>query len=90
MLRVVGGEVELEDLGSSNGTFVNGERLSAPRTIRPTDRLEVGNVSVQLLPVTQRHAAMGTMRLQAIKAIAPEAEQEFDTTELINRREALK
>lgn len=32
----------LEDLGSTNGTFVNGERLAAPRVLNPGDLLGVG------------------------------------------------
>lgn len=32
----------LRDLGSSNGTFVNGERLSGERTLRPGDEIRVG------------------------------------------------
>ncbi len=33
----------LQDLGSENGTYVNGERLSAePRRLRGFDRIEVG------------------------------------------------
>ncbi len=32
----------LEDLGSTNGTFVNGKRLVAPYTLRPGDEIRVG------------------------------------------------
>ncbi|MFN2182345.1 MAG: FHA domain-containing protein [Anaerolineae bacterium] len=32
----------VEDLGSTNGTFVNGERVSGPRALRPGDRLQLG------------------------------------------------
>jgi pSer/pThr/pTyr-binding forkhead associated (FHA) protein len=38
LTRTPGGYV-LEDLGSTNGTFINGERLSAPRVLRPGDLL---------------------------------------------------
>ena len=33
----------IADLGSSNGTFVNGARISAPVILRPGDRIAVGN-----------------------------------------------
>src|SRR5215467_3420618 len=33
---------ELEDLKSSNGTSVNGERISAPRELLPEDTVEFG------------------------------------------------
>jgi predicted component of type VI protein secretion system len=36
LTRTPGGFV-LEDLGSTNGTFVNGERLTAPRVLKPGD-----------------------------------------------------
>ncbi len=32
----------LEDLGSTNGTFVNGQRLSAPYALRPGDEVRLG------------------------------------------------
>jgi predicted component of type VI protein secretion system len=32
----------LEDLGSTNGTFVNGERLAAPRVLSPGDIIGLG------------------------------------------------
>lgn len=41
-----GDRAVLEDLGSKNGTFVNGERIDGPRTLRPGDRIEVGGVAV--------------------------------------------
>jgi hypothetical protein len=34
-VALVGGEVVVEDLGSSNGTFLDGQRLSAPTVLRP-------------------------------------------------------
>ncbi len=37
----------IEDLGSSNGTFVNGERITAPRILNPGDKISLGKL-VQL------------------------------------------
>lgn len=46
LTRTPGGFV-LEDLGSTNGTYVNGERLSAPRVLNPSDLVGFGeNVSL--------------------------------------------
>ncbi len=39
--RTPGGYV-LEDLGSTNGTFVNGERLTTPRVLNPGDLIAFG------------------------------------------------
>jgi two-component system cell cycle response regulator len=40
------GDVIVEDLGSTNGTFVNGERISGPRVLRDGDRVEVGTATI--------------------------------------------
>ncbi len=37
-----GGALWLEDLGSTNGTFVNGERVTAPRPLQAGDRIRLG------------------------------------------------
>lgn len=37
-----GGRVDLEDLRSSNGTFINGQRLFGRRTLRSGDRVRLG------------------------------------------------
>ena len=41
-LQMRSGEYILEDLGSTNGTFVNGKRLSAPYTLRSGDTIKLG------------------------------------------------
>jgi hypothetical protein len=43
-----GGEVWVEDLGSTNGTFVNSARISAPTVLRPGDRLQVGRTVLEV------------------------------------------
>ena len=40
-----GSQVLLEDLGSSNGTFINGKRLIAPTPLMPGDILMLGQVA---------------------------------------------
>lgn len=37
------GSVMIEDLGSTNGTFLNGKRLTAPESITKGDRVQIGN-----------------------------------------------
>jgi hypothetical protein len=39
----VGGSFAIEDLGSSNGTFVNGERISVVTVLRDGDSVRLGN-----------------------------------------------
>ncbi|MGA2599105.1 MAG: FHA domain-containing protein [Bryobacteraceae bacterium] len=40
-----GGKIFLRDLGSSNGTFLNGERITGYRELRVSDRIDVGPYS---------------------------------------------
>lgn len=50
-IRVEGGEVRILDLGSTNGTWLNGRRLPVdePTRIEMGDRLEIGEVVYKLL-----------------------------------------
>lgn len=43
-LRRVGSDYEVEDLKSTNGVLVNGERLSGKRVLQPDDVLQVGTM----------------------------------------------
>ncbi len=38
----VDGHVLLDDLGSKNGTYLNGARISQQRTVHPGDRIQIG------------------------------------------------
>jgi hypothetical protein len=40
----------VEDLGSTNGTFVNDHKVSAPAPLHPGDRLKVGRTILELVP----------------------------------------
>jgi hypothetical protein len=50
--RVVSGEngVYLEDLGSTNGSYVNGQRITAPTTITLSDTIRIGRTVMRLEP----------------------------------------
>jgi DNA-binding winged helix-turn-helix (wHTH) protein len=45
-LRIAGSEVTLEDLGSKNGTLVNGEPITAPTPLSEADKVVLGSVRV--------------------------------------------
>ena len=47
--RDSGGRLSIEDLASSNGTFVNGERISAPHALAPGDTITVGQTTLKLV-----------------------------------------
>lgn len=46
--RHADGTVTVQDLGSMNGTWVNGVRIYGPTPLRPGDRLRVGRTEVVL------------------------------------------
>jgi predicted component of type VI protein secretion system len=68
LTRTPGGYV-IEDLGSTNGTFVNGERLMAPRVLNPGDLVALGeNVTLTFDAVAPEAAA-------TVASTAAQAEQ---------------
>jgi pSer/pThr/pTyr-binding forkhead associated (FHA) protein len=50
--RVVSDEngIYLEDLGSTNGSYVNGQRITAPTTISLSDTVRIGRTTMRLEP----------------------------------------
>jgi len=58
-----GWRVILEDLGSTNGTYLNGERVRAPVELRDEDRITVGDVVLVFHDpsVTYRETALPTL-----------------------------
>jgi pSer/pThr/pTyr-binding forkhead associated (FHA) protein len=42
-LKAMGDGIGIEDLGSLNGTFVNGERISEPVALKAGDTVQLGN-----------------------------------------------
>jgi serine/threonine protein kinase/pSer/pThr/pTyr-binding forkhead associated (FHA) protein len=50
------GRFTIEDLGSTNGTYVNGERITTARSLAPDDQLELGDTKLAVVvpePSTQ-------------------------------------
>jgi hypothetical protein len=47
-LRPVEGGLEIEDLGSLNGTFVNGQRITAPTRLNGGDSVKLGQSVLEL------------------------------------------
>jgi len=50
VLRRSGASVVVEDLDSTNGTFVNGERIRSPVTLGPGDQVRVGRTTLEIEP----------------------------------------
>jgi DNA-binding winged helix-turn-helix (wHTH) protein len=51
ILRIRAGKAVVEDLGSKNGTWLNGERLAAPQPMAEGDELRVGSVRMAVGPL---------------------------------------
>jgi len=50
VLRRSGESVVIEDLDSTNGTFVKGERIRTPITVGPGDQVRVGRTTLEIEP----------------------------------------
>lgn len=48
-IKVVDGKVIVADMGSRNGTFVNGEQLKDEHTAKPGDRIRVGRLQFEIV-----------------------------------------
>src|SRR5512143_2352976 len=70
-VRVSGpGQVDVEDLGSSNGTFVNGEKAEGARRLHDGDHVTVGDAELVIRILAPLEPAEATVRV----AIPPMAE----------------
>jgi pSer/pThr/pTyr-binding forkhead associated (FHA) protein len=75
----------IEDLGSTNGTFVNGEKLIEPRVLKSGDRIKVGmlELEVQLAVATgKKKAEIQTVQQAAARTVAAAAvsDDDFDVS----------
>ena len=50
--RRAGDQLTIEDLGSTNGTLVNGKKITAAHTLTPGDTVKVGTTTIQVLDQT--------------------------------------
>ncbi|MCP4426735.1 MAG: FHA domain-containing protein [Chloroflexi bacterium] len=96
--RRQGWRIMLEDLGSANGTFLNGERIQGPKQLRDGDQIKVGDVVFNFhdpdvtyqdsfLPELEVDVPAGVARVnrQAVD-LAP---KEFDLLAFLHSRQGL-
>ena len=71
-LTFQGGKYVLEDLGSTNGTFVNGQRLAGPRVLKTGEVISFGEQIVLVFEVTTNDpgATMVSPRAAAVPSIS--------------------
>lgn len=95
-IRRQGWRVFLEDLGSTNGTFLNGERILGAVQLRDGDQIGVGDVQLSfhdpdvtyqdtMLPSLEVDVVAGTVRVdRQIVTLAP---KEFDLLVFLHQRQ---
>jgi hypothetical protein len=76
-LSFQGGKYVLEDLGSTNGTFVNGQRLAGPVVLKPGDVISLGEQIVLMYDAinTDTGATIASPR-QSVRAAPPPVHQQ--------------
>jgi hypothetical protein len=91
-MRESNGQFLIEDLGSTNGTYVNGERILGAQVLKPGDNVELGDtkLTVEALgppsdevisPAGGGPPAVTTFAEIPAEAVAPEAERAFEAVE---------
>lgn len=55
-LRPLGSTLQIEDLGSTNGTYVNGSKIDEPAIVRPGDFVNIGQSTLEIGGVDWRLA----------------------------------
>lgn len=90
-IRLADGAIEIEDLGSTNGTFVNGERITQAR-LTEGDRILIGSNILKVISLGDDHVEPATRRgsepkLEAVRPVprrgeATESRMSGDLTEI--------
>lgn len=68
-IQIAAGDLSIEDLGSTNGTLVNGERITARRSLREGDEVQIGST------VWRLRAPAGATRLSDVPSGATRLSQ---------------
>ena len=68
-LTFQGGKYVLEDLGSTNGTFVNGQRLAGPRVLKAGEVVQFGEQIMLVFEVTSMDSGATMVSPRASAAI---------------------
>jgi pSer/pThr/pTyr-binding forkhead associated (FHA) protein len=94
LMRVTNQLVTLKDLGSTNGTLVNGQRIRGERDLFNGDHIQIGPLVFQLLieegqahlahmADTGLHSAVDTAKSQPLTEKASESTKEMDAAQIL-------
>jgi len=78
VLRRSGESVVIEDLDSTNGTFVKGERIRRPITVGPGDQVRIGRTTLEIEPDWQAAETVVLPTLQPDEIRSAEARPSVD------------
>jgi hypothetical protein len=78
VLRRSGDSVVIEDLNSTNGTFVNRERIRKPTAVSPGDEVRVGGTTLEIEPDWRAAQTMVSLPLRPDQIRAGEARSPTD------------
>jgi pSer/pThr/pTyr-binding forkhead associated (FHA) protein len=70
-VSVAGATITIEDLGSTNGTFVNGAKIEAPTTLAPGDTVRIGATTFALEAEAEPEPAMLEPAVTVAREAAP-------------------
>jgi hypothetical protein len=80
VLRRSGGSVVVEDLDSTNGTFVNGERIRGPIKVGPGDQVRVGRTTLEIEPDQRADDTIVSLPLRPDQIATSEARPSVDVS----------
>jgi hypothetical protein len=80
VLRRSGGSVVVEDLDSTNGTFVNGERIRGPIKVGPGDKVRVGRTTLEIEPDERADDTIVSLPLRPDQIPSSEARPSVDVS----------
>ena len=88
MTRSLGSAWSVRDVGSRNGTYINGEKISAERVLRSGDELRVGNSRLIFWEVKQADEATFSEATVSVEPVQPPprlTRRELDVLEVLCR-----
>jgi hypothetical protein len=79
-LRPQGDTLQIEDLGSTNGTYVNGSKIDEPAIVRPGDFINIGQSTLEIGGVDWRLAETRALAMPPGEAQAAPTSEEYRPT----------